>query len=286
MEPQMHRARVDDIDVAYWRVGNGAAVVAVHGGPGIGHRYLRPLDAWSDRFELIYYDQRGSGQTELGNPDKIGFTGGMADLAGLRRHLGLDRLNLVGHSFGAILALMFAAKYPDEVGSLVIVAAAPPFVPDLAQQLWSNMAAGRTAEDDEQKEALESQEGFARGDPSILERYTLNSYTPFFTDRSWRDRAELGFTGITAANIGIVGERMFPDLPSLDPVGSLADVTCPTLVVHAEGDPTPEGFSRLLAAKIPSAEYRSIKGASHFVHFEDPARLRAAVLPFLAESAR
>jgi pimeloyl-ACP methyl ester carboxylesterase len=47
---------------------------------------------------------------------------------------------------------------------------------------------------------------------------------------------------------------------------SLADVTCPTLVVHSEGDPVPEEFSRLLADKIAAAEYQLINRASHFVH--------------------
>jgi pimeloyl-ACP methyl ester carboxylesterase len=67
---------------------------------------------------------------------------------------------------------------------------------------------------------------------------------------------------------------------------SLADVTCPTLVVHSEGDPVPEEFSRLLADKIAAAEYQLINRASHFVHFEDAESLKAAVLPFLRAFAR
>jgi proline iminopeptidase len=286
MEPQVNKATVGDIDIAYRRVGTGVPLVAVHGGPGIGHRYLRPLDAWTDEFELIYYDQRGTGHTELGDPDKVSFTGSMADLDGLRDHLGIERVNLVGYSFGAILALMYAASYADRVGSIVLLNPAPPFVPELANELWSTMAARRSEEDNADKEAIEASNGFATGDPATLGRYTLNMYTPFFSDRSWRDRAELGFTEITAANVGSASERMFRDLGSLDPVGSLAEIACPALVVHSENDAAPEAFSRLLADKIGSAEYQYLSGASHFVLLEDPDALAAAVKPFLRTFAR
>jgi proline iminopeptidase len=284
MEAEMRRAAVDDVEIAYWRVGKGASLVTVHGGPGIGHRYLRPLDAWADEFEVVYYDHRGSGYTEVGDTDKVSFSGGIADLDGLRRHLGIDRINLVGHSFGAILALLYAAKHPEETGSLVLLNPAPPFVPELAQQLGKNMAVLRTPADDAEKEALETSEAFAARDPKTLERHTLNAYTPFFTDRSWRDAADLGFTEITAANILAAGDRTFRDLGQLDPVGALATVACPTLVVHSERDPVPEEFSRILADKIASAEYQLISDAAHFVHLEDPATLAAAVKPFLGNN--
>lgn len=280
------KAVVGDIEIAYKRVGTGIPLVTLHGGPGLGHRYMEPLDAWADEFEIVYYDQRGSGETELGDPDRVNFTGAIADLDGLRRHLGIARLNLVGHSFGALLGLMFAAKNPDTVQSLVLLNPAPPFVPQLAEQLWANMAARRSPGDDAEKEALESSTGFTSRDPEVLERHKLNIYTPFFSDRDRRDRAQLGFTSITAANVEAAPERMFRDLEALDPVGALAEVSCPTLIVHSERDPVPEEFSRLLADKIAAAEYQFIGNASHFVHYEDPATLAAVVKPFLRSFAR
>lgn len=286
VDAQLSKAPVDDIEIAYRRVGHGSPVVVLPGGPGIGHAYMRSLDAWAGEVELVYYDQRGSGHTEVGRPEKMSFTGAMSDLDALRRHLGIERLNLVGHSSGAILGLIFAAHHPHKVGSLVLLNPAPPFVPELAQQLQANMAARRTPEDDARKEALKASEGFKRRDPETLERLTLNTYTPFFSDRSWRDRAELGFTSITAANIAAAGQRMFRDLAAFDPLGSLARVECPTLVVHSENDTVPEEFSRLLADRIDSAEYQLISGASHFVLLEDPVILAAVVMPFLRSFVR
>jgi pimeloyl-ACP methyl ester carboxylesterase len=79
---------------------------------------------------------------------------------------------------------------------------------------------------------------------------------------------------------------MFRDLPDLDPIGSLSDIACPTLVVYSENDPLPEEFSRLLADKIASAEYQYLNGVNHFVFFEDPPTLAGSVMPFLRTFAR
>jgi proline iminopeptidase len=281
MEVMPNKGPVDDIEIAYWRFGSGIPLVVV-GGPHLGHRYMRPLDAWtSDGFELIYYDARGSGNTELGDPERVTFSGVIEDLDGLRAHLGIDKLNLVGHSLGANIAVMYAAKRPERTGTLVALNPGPPLTPDLMETFQKSMGARRSREDDEEKRSIEQSPGFASSDPGTLERYILNTMTPFFSDRAHRDACEMGFTEITAANVGAVGERMFRDLPQLDPIGSLGDIDCPTLVVHSENDPLPEEFSRLLADKIASAEYQYLSGASHFVHFEAPDTLAAVVLPFL-----
>ena len=280
MELEPQKARVDDIEIAYWRVGSGVPLIAL-GGPHLGHRYMRTLDAWvSEGYEIIYYDARGSGHTELGDPDRVTFSGAIQDLDGLRDHLGIDKLNLVGHSLGSDLAVVYAAKRPEHICSLVALNPGPPFVPDLMEDFQKNMGARFTPQDEEEKLSLEKSPGFASADPATLERHLLVTYTPFFSDRAQRDACELGFTAITAANVGAIG-RMFRDLPGLDPIETLGDIDCPTLIVHSENDPLPEGFSRLLVDKIASAEYQYLSGMSHFVHFEQPEILAAAVMPFL-----
>lgn len=277
--------RAGDIDIACRSVGAGTPLVVVHGGPGIGHGYLRGLDRWADEFQVIYYDQRGSGGTALGDASRVSFAGGIEDLDGLRRGLGIERLNLVGHSFGGLLALMYAATHPERTGSLTLYAAAPPFVPELQQQLWVTMGSRRRPEDDAEKQSIETSEKFARRDPKTVERYFVNMYLPFFRDRANVPTMDMGFTANTAQNAPEAWDRTFADLEALDPVGSLTRITSPTLVVHCELDPVPEHFSRLLADKIPGARYAYIQGVNHFAHHEDPDQLAAAVKPFLRHHA-
>jgi proline iminopeptidase len=274
-----------DIDIAYTAVGSGKPLIVVHGGPGIGARYLRKLDAWADEYQIVCYDQRGCGATELGDPEKVGFKGNIDDLDALRTGLGIEKANLVGHSAGALLAMLYAAHRPERAASLMLLNAAPPLVKELQDRLWANMAARRTAEDDAEKQEIESSEGFQKRDPKTLERYFVNMYRPFFRDRANLAKIDMGFTHVTATNVLEAWERTFADIEDLDPIGSLAQIACPTLVVHGEHDPVPEEWSRLLADRIPGARYAFLEGCNHFAHIDDPGVLAGAVKPFLRKHA-
>jgi pimeloyl-ACP methyl ester carboxylesterase len=103
---------VSDIDVACTVVGEGTPLVVLHGAIGLGSTYMRALDAWGEDLQLIHYDQRGSGNTPLGDAQRVSFAGGVEDLEALRHYLGLPRIQVLGHSAGAYLAAMYAAEHP------------------------------------------------------------------------------------------------------------------------------------------------------------------------------
>jgi proline iminopeptidase len=281
MQKTSKSVRVDDIEIACTMVGGGDPVIVIHGAIGLGSTYMRALDPWADELGLTYYDQRGSGETPLGDVERVSFAGGVADLEGLRRGLGLERVRLLGHSAGAYLAALYAATHPENTSSIVLLHPGPPLVPELMQRFGKQMASGRTAADNEAKRALEESEEFRRQEPLALERHQLNTFLPFFRDRRTIERVSLGFTAITAANVQQGPQRMVGSLGALDPMRQFARIRCPTLIVHAELDPIPAEWSRLLADTIPGADLAVIEGGSHFSMIEDAAKLRSAVVPWL-----
>ncbi|NLN18839.1 MAG: alpha/beta hydrolase [Firmicutes bacterium] len=104
-------------------------VVVLHGGWGGEHSYL--LDAFEgveEHFVLVFYDQRGSLRSpcpsELISVDKH-----VQDLECLREQLGVDRLNIVAHSMGTILAMMYLDRYPERVKGLVFISPSAPRSP-------------------------------------------------------------------------------------------------------------------------------------------------------------
>ena len=105
---------------------------------------MRALDPWAEELQLVLYDQRGSGQTPLGDAQRVSFAGGLEDLEELRTSLGLGSVQLIGHSAGAYLAALHAAVHPDGVSGLVLLNPGPPLNPDLMQQFGAAMAARRT----------------------------------------------------------------------------------------------------------------------------------------------
>ena len=248
----------------------------VIGGPQLGLQYMRPLDALAEQFQLIYYDARGSGQTETGDPSQLSFSGAVEDLEALRQAMALDRLSILGHSLGGHVAYLYAARRPEPMASLILVDVGPPLGEELKRRFWRAMKSRRSTEDEEEGSRIRASAEFQSGEPEAVERFIKNLYGPFFRDPE-TPALDWGFTPITAANVLEYEERLMGTLESLDPVGSLGRVECPTLVVHGEADPIPWEFGQFIADRISGAKLVVIPGASHFPFVEDrPAFLQAA----------
>jgi proline iminopeptidase len=125
---QEHILPLPDHNLAWYERGSGPTVIALSGGPGDDHSYLRPVvEPLAAQFRWILYDQRGTGRSVLArldeqtlHPDRL-----VADLEALRLHLGQECLRLVGHSWGANLALLYSATYPDRADRVVLVGLGP-----------------------------------------------------------------------------------------------------------------------------------------------------------------
>src|SRR6478736_1660250 len=108
------------------RTGEGVPTVILHGGPGASHDYLLPgCDALVGGRELIYYDQRGGGRSAVGREVAVGWQEQVADLHALKELWGDTPLNLVGYSWGGLLAMLYTIKHPCSVAKLALVSPAP-----------------------------------------------------------------------------------------------------------------------------------------------------------------
>ena len=115
-------------------VGLGRPLVVVHGGPDFNHRYLRPeLDRLAERCRVVYYDQRGRGRSfAVGAAIEVTMQSEVDDLDGVRRRLGLDTVALLGHSWGALVAMEYALAFPAQVSQLIVMNPAPASPDDAA----------------------------------------------------------------------------------------------------------------------------------------------------------
>jgi proline iminopeptidase len=103
--------------------GQGEALVLIAGGPGLSHDYFHPyFSALARSYRIVYFDAFGRGRSERAkSPADYTFAREVEDLEGLRKALGLPRIHLLGHSYGALVAQAYAAKYPATTGKVVLV---------------------------------------------------------------------------------------------------------------------------------------------------------------------
>jgi proline iminopeptidase len=276
---------LDGVDIFVVSQGTGVPIFVI-GGPWFGHTYLRQFhDQLATRFHVIAFDPRGSGRSSPLTEDRINLEGHLTDLEGLRRALNVERMNLVGHSMGALVSLLYAVDHPSEMGSLVLLHPGPPFDHQMQKDLHRAFGAGFTPEERTRLEQLASSSLFEARDASTLEEYFKVLYSPFFPDRSTLARLDFAFTSTTALYAMDAEERLLPEILARDPIARLGEIRCPTLVIHAEHDLIPEAFSRFLAQSIPGAEYLLLEGLGHFAFLENPARFVPPNIEFLKRAA-
>ena len=102
-------------------VGNGYPLVLMHGGPGLDHTSLLPLQPCADRYTMVFYDQRCNGRSDGIEVTSMTWDNLTADAEALRQALGFEKWAVLGHSFGGMVALEYALRYPDRVSHLILM---------------------------------------------------------------------------------------------------------------------------------------------------------------------
>ncbi len=113
-------------DMAWYETGDGPMLLCLHG--SYDHLLYRPMaELLADRFRCVLYDQRGSGRSKLTKetPKSMHIDRFVEDIDALRDHLGLERIALLGHSWGCSLGLLYAQAFPERVSALVLAGPGP-----------------------------------------------------------------------------------------------------------------------------------------------------------------
>lgn len=115
-------ALVNGSKLWYGSEGKGLPLVLIAGGPGASHVYLYPyFSPLADTQRVIYSDAFGRGKSDRAkSPKEYTFERDVEDVEGLRKALGLGKINLLGHSYGTLVAQAYALKYPGSVNKLIL----------------------------------------------------------------------------------------------------------------------------------------------------------------------
>ncbi len=278
-----------DIQLHHFSEGRGRNVLIVHGGPG--QPYVEPwegLDDLTSSYRFHYYDQRGAGHSTrpintfdsrnfYANAQKLeetlGLSAQLADIERIRRILGEEKLILIGHSFGAFQAALYAAEFPENVEALVLVTPAPMLVmpmevPGLFDSIENLLPPEMLPDYQSWQEAyFDFGNLFERSEDDLVAMNEEIGH--YFTAAIGAEPEELpedyrpGGWMVHAMYLSM-GQRH-------DYRPAMADVQVPVLVIHAADDFQSEAASRTYLEVFPKAQFEIIEGAGHMVFDDQPA---------------
>jgi proline iminopeptidase len=268
------------LTLSYERRGSGPLLVCHPGGPGGSAAEFEDFAGLDDTFELVLLSPRGShGSDPAGDYSLASY---VADVEALRRHLGVEQLNLLGFSHGGCVAMAYAAAHPARVSRLLLVDTLAVWG-DEAEAEMTRMIETRNGEPwfAAAQEAIQEEQagGFRSVDDLIA---NLQRQIPLYFHR-WEGNELVG--GRLAMDFAHAEPLHFfntVEFPTFDLRGELAKIEAPTLVVVGDDDficgPV---CADAIVRELSDVRLVTIADSGHFVYVEQPEAFRAALSDFL-----
>lgn len=254
------------------------AAFVIHGGPGGDHTGFKPgMGVLADRLQLVYFDHRGQGRSERGDPALYNLDENVEDMEALRRHLGLEQIVSIGTSYGGMVAMAHAARYPDAVSHLVLIvtAAHGGFIARARQIVLER----GTAEQQQVCDTLWA--GGFRTREQLRHYYEVMG--PMYSRRY--DPVAGAAARARAMHEPEPLNRAFgPDgfLRTFDLRPELARITAPALILAGRHDwICPPEFSEEIHRLIPGSDLRIFEQSSHSIRADEPDAMMDAIRGFL-----
>lgn len=230
--------------------------------------------------QTIIYDQRGTGQSQIPNIDSSTITMDLMidDIETLRKHLGIEKWIVMGHSFGGMLASYYASLHPERIDGLILSSSGGI---DLDLTTYVQQTINARLSEDEQKQANYWSQQMSNGDTSHAVRlkrgmalapaYLVNKkYIPVIAER------------LTQGN-SLINQLVWNNLRKInfDCAPQLRSFTKPVLIIQGKQDIIKEETAQKAKAVFPNAKLVIINNCSHYGWLDAPDVYMTAVKSFL-----
>ena len=262
-------------------------LLCLHGGPGANWLHMKPYEALADERQVVFYDQLGAGNSAVTEPhDPAMWTPELYvdEVDAVRDALGLDRVHILGHSWGGMLGMQYAAGRPEGLVSL-IVESSPPSVP-----AWMPEVARLRSELPPEVDAtLRRHEEAGTTDSPEYEEATMEFYKRHLCRADpWPDWLVECFQ-LLDANPEVYHSMNGPSefhvigtIKDWDITGRLGQIDVPTLVFSGRYDEVTPATTEAAHRAIPGSEYVVMEESSHMAQAEQPEETLALVRGFLS----
>jgi proline iminopeptidase len=262
----------------------GKPVIVLHGGPGLDQGYLLPqMLELAKNHEVTFYDQRGCGKSfnTPFNDQVINTKQYIEDLEALRKKLGHEKIALVGHSWGGLLAMYYAARYPNNISHLVLIGSLSPT--QRGFQAFMKEYNQRMAPLKTEMDQIQSSKAFKDGDPKTVEAFCHLIFKEYFIDKKDVDKLSVHFTAESAPNVFKVHNFFVKNLFSktYDLRKKLKKTKFPTLILHGDRDIIPVSTTKETKQAFPHAKLVVYKNKDHLLFIEAPQQFFSDLNEFL-----
>jgi proline iminopeptidase len=277
---------INGVRLYYETIGEGVPIVVVHGGPGLDHSYLLPQMAeLAKGYKLIFYDQRAMGKSSADfDTNQMTMRSFVEDLDGIRKAFGLEKMNVLGHSWGGLVSMFYAIKYPENLQSLILVNTTPASS-TLRNLSFAVMSSKITKEDSIAQLRITETEGFKKRDPAAIAKFFRLVFRGSFHNKHYVDSLNLTFDTSYAAKSLMVGQLSRDStLLSYDIHARLDTIHCSVLIIGGSDDAVVPGTNEGIRDHIHGSEYVLLSGCGHFPFIEMPEEFFPIVKTFLKKT--
>jgi proline iminopeptidase len=275
--------------------GRGEPLVVVHGGPGASHDYLLPyLVPLARKNRLVFIDERGSGKSQkLEDPKGYTVENMVEDVEAVRRSLDLGKINLLGHSYGGVLAQAYAFKYPVNLRHLVLCSTfhSTKALNALFVQMKSRMPADLRARIDKAEKSGLYGQGHEWEKGRYPTSYMNDAWGGGYFQYLYQNHPDANFdpvaNGIMSWDLyremwGSHGEFVIDgNLTSVEYADRLKSLEIPTLITAGDHDECDPSIAHAMNSLIPGSKLVVFPHSGHMTFVDQPGLFVSAVNDFL-----
>ncbi|MFE7063847.1 alpha/beta fold hydrolase [Sutcliffiella sp. NPDC057660] len=258
-------------------VGEGEAIIFLHGGPGSSHAFFLPhVLPLSEKFQLVLYDQNGCGKSGILEKSEYSMKDEVKTLDLLRQELSLHKLNIFGESWGSMLALLYATEYPENVNKLFLTAAIG--VDATGYQQFKKELLKRLSFQDKVKLFLTDRK-VKKGKASVEE--VLKVIDPYYVYKKdyVKNKDQTPINREVNDQIGTDIHKHYSLVPKIHRLSNI-----PILVAQGSHDIlNPTNIKALLLDYIPHARLFEIEECGHWTVVEKSEEINSLVVDFFSE---
>ena len=262
--------------------GLGTPLIVIHGGPGIPSYYLKSLGELGDDRPVVFYDQLGAGHSSMTSDTTLFTINRFRDELGLLiKHLGVKKVDLYGHSWGAILAAEYTLSNPAMVKSLILAS------PALDISRWMSDADSllRTLPDSTQ-EIIRKNEAAGTYDSPEYQNAVTQFYQMYLSRKlPWSADIDSSMMQMNPALYGYMeGPSEFSitgTLKGYTIAPRLKEIKCPTLFIAGEHDEVLPQTLMYYKSMVPKSQFAFIRDAGHLAMIDNTPAYIESVREFL-----